>query len=168
MHYERNQYSDGFSICGLIIAGAFLYWGFNTLMNGFVIGWGPTLMNLWWLGFIWLGIGIAIISGQIYALSNRSNLRRVVKLEFEENPNASIEEISAKTGITTKDVRAIILDLKARGELKGKFSTKTGEMKYTEVSQPLQEEIKSQYCSNCGTPVKKEDAMYCSYCGSKL
>jgi hypothetical protein len=177
MHYERNQYSEGFSICGLIFAGMFLYWGFNTLTTGFF-----SIFSLWWLGFIFIGIGIAIISGQIYALANRSNLRNVVKYEFGENPNASIEEISANTGITVKDVRAIILDLKARGELKGKFSSKTGEMKYTQVSQtpqpprppqtiiePLgEEEKRGQYCPNCGTPVKKEEAMYCAYCGTKL
>ena len=171
MHYERNQYSEGFSICGLIIAGAFLYWGFTTLTTGFF-----ELKALWWLGFIWIGIGIAIISGQIYALANRNNLRNVVKYEFEDNPNATIEEISAKTGITIKDARAIVLDLKARGELKGKFSSKTGEMKYTQVSQSSQlideqtekEEKIGKYCPNCGTPIKKGDAMYCSYCGAKL
>lgn len=168
MHYERNQYSDGFSICGLIIAGAFLYWGFSTLTTGFF-----ALRSLWWLGFIWIGIGIAIISGQIYAIANRNNLRNIVKYEFEDNPQASIEDIAASTGITVKDVRAIILDLKARGELKGKFSSKTGEMKYIQVTQQEEkseedESNKGQYCPNCGTPVKKGDAMYCSYCGSKL
>ena len=171
MHYERNQYSEGFSICGLIIAGAFLYWGFNTLTTGFF-----SVFSLWWLGFIFIGIGIAIISSQIYALANRSSLRNVVRYEFEENPKGTIEEISAKTGITIKDVRAIILDLKARGELKGKFSSKTGEMKYTQVSQssqPIDEAIdqgdkKAQYCPNCGTPIKKGDVIYCSYCGTKL
>ena len=171
MHYERNQYSEGFSICGLIFAGAFLYWGFSTLTSGFFSN-----LHLWWIGFIFIGIGIAIISGQIYALANRSSLRNIVKYEFEENPKASIEDISANTGITVKDVRAIILDLKARGELKGKFSSKTGEMKYTEIAKPTQpidkliegEEKKGQYCPNCGTPVKKGEAIYCSYCGAKL
>jgi len=32
--YERNQYSEGFSICALIIAGAFLYWGLAHLSLG--------------------------------------------------------------------------------------------------------------------------------------
>jgi len=31
MKYEKNQYSDGFSICTLIIAGAFLWWGFAVM-----------------------------------------------------------------------------------------------------------------------------------------
>ena len=170
MHYEKNQYSEGFSICGLIFAGAFLYWAFSTLTSGFFSN-----LNLWWIGFIFIGIGIAIISGQIYALTNRSSLRNIVKYEFEANPNASIEDISANTGITVKDVRAIILDLKARGELRGKFSSKTGEMKYTQITKtnqpiekPVQEEKKGQYCPNCGTHVKKGESIYCSYCGAKL
>lgn len=160
MHYERNEYHEGFSICGLIIAGAFLYWGFNNFTKGF---W-------WWTGFILIAIGISIISSQIYKLTNRSKLRTVVKQEFEENSNASIEEIARKTGITIKDVRAIVLDLKARGELRGKFSTKTGEAKYVEVTtsnQPEPQE-KGVYCANCGTPIKKESALYCAYCGAKV
>ncbi|TFF89607.1 MAG: zinc ribbon domain-containing protein [Promethearchaeota archaeon] len=171
MHYEKNQYSEGFSICGLIIAGAFLYWGFNTLATGFFSN-----LHLWWIGFIFIGIGIAIISEQVYALSNRRNLRNIVKYEFEENPKAKIEDVSANTGITAIDVRAIVLDLKARGELKGKFSSKTGEMKYTHISESSKsisksserKEEKSYYCPNCGTPVKKGEAIYCSYCGAKL
>ena len=73
--------------------------------------------------------------------------------------------------ITTKDARAIVLDLKARGELRGKFSTKTGEAKHVEVTpsnQPSSQE-KGIYCSNCGTSVKREGtAVYCAYCGARL
>jgi hypothetical protein len=167
MRYERNQYSEGFSICGLIIAGGFLWWGFNTLMTQSWHWW-------WWSGFILIAIGIAIISGQLYALSNRSKLRNIVKLEFEQNPSVTIEQVSINTGITLKDVRSIVLDLKARGELKGKFSTKTGEAKYVEVPSPVKTDLQSEvidkgkYCSNCGTPVSKDAAVYCAYCGAKL
>jgi len=159
MHYERNEYHEGFSICGLIIAGAFLYWGFTNLTN----------WVWWWTGFILIAIGISIISSQIYKLTNRSKLRTVVKQEFEQNPNASIEEIASKTGITIKDVRAIVLDLKARGELRGKFSTKTGEAKHVEItnSDKLKLHEKGNYCANCGTPIKNESALYCAYCGAK-
>jgi hypothetical protein len=166
MHYERDQYASGFSICGLIIAGAFLYWGFNTLFNGFIIGWGHSILNLWWLGFIWILIGVAIISRQIQAIVNRSNLRTIVLREFEQNPGLSIEEISVRTGISIKDVRAITLDLKARGMLKGKFSTTTGQLKDASVSN---EGVKTlDYCSNCGTQIDDESATYCSYCGTRL
>ncbi len=108
MKYESNQYSDGFSICSLIIAGMFLYWGFNTLLENIFNWW-------WWFGFIWIAIGLSIISSQIYKLTSKSKLRNIVKLEFEENPTASIEQIATYSGITTKDARAIVLDLKARG-----------------------------------------------------
>ena len=114
MHYEKNEYHEHFSICGLIIACVFLWWGFNILIDG--------AANWWWLfGFIWIFVGLSIISNQIYKLTNRSKLRNVVKQEFEQNPNISIEMIANNTGITIKDVRAIILDLKARKEFRGKF-----------------------------------------------
>jgi hypothetical protein len=167
MHYEKNQYSEGFSICGLIIAGAFLYWGFQTFLNPWVVN----SWNLWWLGFIWIAIGLAIISSQIYALSNRGRLRNIIKGEILQNPNASIEELASSTGISIKDVRAIVLDLKGRGELRGKFSSKTGQMKHVEVPEKTPEipkTPKGKFCPNCGTPIKKEDALYCEFCGAKI
>ncbi|MFW9950314.1 MAG: zinc ribbon domain-containing protein [Candidatus Thorarchaeota archaeon] len=164
MHYERNEYQEGFSICALIIAGIFLWWGFNIILDD--------MANWWWLfGFLWIIIGLSIISSQIYKLTNRSKLRNIVKQEFEQNPNISIEMIASNTGITVKDARAIVLDLKARGELRGKFSTKTGEAKNVEVTAPNQAtpEDSSKYCANCGTPVKREgNAVFCAYCGAKL
>ena len=108
-------------------------------------------------------------------MTNRSKLRNVVSHEFTVNPNVSVEEISANTGISVKDIRAIILDLKADGRLRGKFSTTTGEAKSMEVvqSKPVQVseppvEEKNLYCPNCGTPVSRDSAMFCAYCGSKL
>ena len=164
MHYERNEYKEGFSICALIIAGIFLWWGFNIILDG-MTNW------YWFFGFFWILIGLSIMSNQIYKLTNRNKLRNVVKQEFEQNPNISIELIAGNTGITIKDAQAIVLDLKARGELRGKFSTKTGEAKSVEVTAPNQapsEEI-GKYCSNCGTPVKREgNAVFCAYCGAKL
>jgi hypothetical protein len=164
MHYERNEYHEGFSICALIIAGIFLWWGFNIILDD--------ITNWWWFfGFFWIMIGLSIFSSQIYKLTNRSKLRNIVKQEFEEDPNISIEMIANNTGITVKDARAIVLDLKARGELRGKFSTKTGQAKHVEITTPNQEpsEEKGKYCANCGTPVKREgEAVYCAYCGAKL
>jgi hypothetical protein len=164
MHYERNEYQEGFSICALIIAGIFLWWGFNIILDD--------MTEWWWIfGFIWILVGLSIMSSQIYKLTNRSKLRNIVKQEFEQNPNISIEMIASNTGITIKDARAIVLDLKARGELRGKFSTKTGEAKQVEVTTANQEppEEKGKYCANCGTPVKREEsAVYCAYCGAKL
>ncbi|MHA1457483.1 MAG: hypothetical protein ACTSR5_16165 [Promethearchaeota archaeon] len=151
--YKRNQYSEGFSICSLIFAGMFFYWSYELLTK--------SLLN--WLGYLWLGIGIAIVGSQITALVNRSKLRNVVSHEFMVNPNVSVEEISAITGISVKDIRAIILDLKADGRLRGKFSTSTGKAKSMEVIQPKPVQVSEPpvegnnlYCPNC------------AYCGSKL
>ncbi len=160
MKYERNQYSEGFSICALIIAGFFLYWGISS-----IISW-----NAWtWWGFISTGIGIAILLSQIFALTNRSKLRNVVLREFKENPEATLEDISRNTGISRKDIQAIILDLKSSGQLIGKFNTTTGQIKHFSI--PDKEEISEErvkFCSNCGTPITKETAQYCAYCGAQI
>lgn len=160
MKYERNQYSEGFSICALIIAGAFFYWGITSLIQ----------WNVWsWWGFISIGIGTAILISQIFALTNRSKLRNVVLAEFQENPEATVEAVSTSTGISRKDIHAIILDLKASGQLRGKFNTTTGQIKHLSI--PKVEEIteeRAKYCSNCGTPITKDAAQFCSYCGAQI
>ncbi|MFX0023939.1 MAG: zinc-ribbon domain-containing protein [Candidatus Hermodarchaeota archaeon] len=160
MKYERNQYSEGFSICSLIFAGIFLYWGISLFFPWQVWSWG---------GFILIGIGIAILVGQIYALTNRSKLRNVVLIEFKENPEASVEDVSRSTGISRKDINAIILDLKASGQLIGKFNTTTGQIKHLSIpeKEPVTEE-RPKFCSNCGTPITKETAQYCAYCGAQV
>ncbi len=161
MKYEKNQYSDGFSICTLIIAGAFLWWGIERFIN-----WGRGWE--WW-GFVSTGIGLAILIGQIFALTNRSKLRNVVLTEFNENPEATVEEVSKSTGITIKDIHAIVLDLKASGQLRAKFSSQTGQMKH--LLHPEKEVTsgeQAKFCANCGTPKTKESAQYCAYCGAKI
>ena len=161
MKYEKNQYSDGFSICTLIIAGAFLWWGIETFIN-----WGNG--SEWW-GFISTGIGLAILIGQIYALTNRSKLRNVVLSEFQENPEVTVEDVRMATGITTKDIHAIVLDLKASGQLRAKFSSQTGQVKHL---LPSKKEAtpgeQAKFCANCGTPITKESAQFCAYCGAKI
>ena len=158
MKYQKNQYSEGFHICSLIIAGAFFYWGITDLIAW---RWGFP----WW-GFIATAIGIAICVGQIGALTNRNKLRNAVLYEYEQNPDASIEQISKNTGITQKDVRAITLDLKGTGKLKGKFSTKSGTFKA--FTSEKVEEAEAKFCPGCGTPIKKEGAQFCGYCGSRI
>lgn len=174
MKYERNEYVEGISICGLIFAGILLYMGISGIIN-----WNTGNIG-WYFNWVWLLIGLSCLGGQLAKLRNRSKLRNVVLHEFERNPNASIEEISRNTGISEKDARAIILDLKGSGELRGKFSTSTGQMKYTEVKQktPATQKVqkheektpepKSKYCPNCGTPIDKTEAKYCAFCGGKL
>jgi len=158
MKYEKNQYNDSVSICTFIIAGAFLWWGISSLIE-----------KVWWWGFIAIGIGAAILSSQIVAINNRSKLRRVVLQEFQTNPDASIEDVSMRTGISRKDVQSIVLDLKASGQLIGKFSTKTGQIKHVLIQkEPVSSEERGKYCYNCGTPLSKESAQYCAYCGAKI
>ena len=160
MKYNKNQYSDSFSVCTLIIAGAFLYWGISTLIT--------TVLVHWW-GYISTGIGVAILVGQIVAITNRSKLRNVVLAEFQANPEGSVENVSKSTGITTKDVQAIVLDLKSSGQLRAKFNSQTGQVKHLSIPEKEESsEERGKYCSNCGTPITKESAQYCAYCGGKI
>ena len=164
--YKRNQYTEGVSVCSFIIAGILIYWGTNDI---FVRLWNGLPIN-WW-GLFWYAIAASIIGGQIYALTNRSKLRKTILYEYEENPEATIEQISQSTGITMKDVQAIVLDLKAEGLLRGKFSSTTGQMTHADIAKVSQGDVpegKVAYCPNCGTAKVKESAVFCSYCGSKL
>ena len=166
MKYKRNQYSEGVSVCSFIIAGILIYMGINDI---FIHLWVGTLIN-WW-GLVWFGIAAAIIIGQIAALANKSKLRNTVLYEYEEHPEATIEQISQSTGITIRDVQAIVLDLKSDGLLRGKFSSTTGQMTHADIIKKPQGEVsegKVVYCPNCGTAKVKESAIFCSYCGTKL
>lgn len=125
---------------------------------------------VWW-GWIWIAIGVSILISQIAAWANRSKLRNAVLYEYEEHPEATIEEISQSTGITIKDVQAIVLDLKADGLLRGKFSSATGQMTHAEIIKKSEETLTEdnvKYCPNCGTAKVKESAVFCSYCGTKF
>lgn len=166
MQYKRNQYTQGVSVCSFIIAGILIYWGTNDI---FVPLWAGRSIN-WW-GLVWYAIATAILVGQIAAWANKSKLRNAVLYEYEEHPEATIEEISQSTGITIKDVQAIVLDLKADGLLRGKFSSTTGQMTHAEVIKKTEGAVSEgnvAYCPNCGTAKVKESAVFCSYCGTKL
>ena len=164
MKYKKDQYINGFSICALIFAGIFFYWGINGLVDE---NWR---FHVDWIRILWIGIGSAILVSQIAAITNRSKLKNVVSHEFEHNPNISVEEISNNTGISVRDIRAIILDLKSSGRLRGQFSTQTGDAKSMRVEKEEENVIQehSKFCPNCGTPISKDEAVYCAYCGSKF
>ncbi len=163
MRYEKNQYSEGIQICSLMIAGAFVYWGFENMLT-----------DNWFWTMIQLLIGFSILLQQVYAITSRGKLRNVVKNEFASNPGITVEQICANTGFSRKDVKDIILDLKAGGWLRGNFSPTTGKVNI--VSPPPQKsqktpeqpsDSKSAFCMSCGNSVEGE-ATFCAYCGSKL
>lgn len=151
MKYTKNQYSEGAHACSLIIAGFFLFWGI-------------TFFYMWFISIFLIIGGLSIIYSQIRAIANRSNLRRAVKFEYESNPEATVESISKILGITKKDVQAITLDLKVRGDLRGVFSTTTGILEVVPASAP--EDEKAKFCPHCGTPVREGSALFCAYCGA--
>ena len=159
MKYIRNQF---------IRAGSVMWWSFIFITGGAALWWGITVLQWSWGGIFTIAIGVAILSSLIVAIANRSKLRRVVLQEFQTTPETAIEDVSMRTGISIKDVRAIVLDLKASGQFIGEFSTKTGQLEQVLIQkEPVNAEESSKYCHNCGTPISKESAQYCAYCGAK-
>ena len=66
-----------------------------------------------------------------------SNLKEeIIDLIRKLPEDATIDDISKNTGITLRDVQAIVLDLKASGLLRGKFSSSTGAMTNVDVVKP--------------------------------
>ena len=62
-----------------------------------------------------------------------------------------------------------MLDLKASGQLKAKFNSETGQVKHLVKEEPeATPGGRSRFCSNCGTPITKESAQYCAYCGGQI
>ena len=159
---KRKQIKEKAPFCLFFIAGVLVFMGVNTL-NPFNFN---SMLNL--RGLIPVGIGLAIIGSQVVALANKSRLRRIVVYEFESNTNASGDTISQSTGIARKDIQAIILALKMRGELRGNFSSKTGELEAIPVQSPTPEKPAAKFCPHCGTTVKKDEAQFCSVCGAKF
>ena len=184
VNYKKDSYSiSAGSICAILIAGVFIFWGINSFFGGhFSFG-------LSWMGFIWLGIGSVILFSQIGSIYNKGKLRKIVLQEFELKPDVSLEEISRSTGISLKDVKAIVLDLKMRGVLKGPFNTETGRLeavplatttppappspriapvppraplnptisaqKYEVNSEEEDVRVKPKFCPNCGTAINR-------------
>ncbi|MFX0138036.1 MAG: zinc ribbon domain-containing protein [Candidatus Hodarchaeota archaeon] len=159
MKYIRNQF---------VRASSIMWWGFIFITGGVTLWWGITVLQWSWAGIFTITFGVAILSSLIVAMANRSKLRRVVLHEFQTRPEASIEDVSITTGISRRDVQAIILDLKSSGQFFGKFSTKTGQIKHVSIQkEPVRSEDRDKYCDNCGTYIGKESAQYCPYCGAK-
>ena len=164
MKYVRNQF---------VRTGSLMWWIFMLMMGGGGLGGGIYLLQWHWAGISPMIIGVAILYRLILTGVNRDKIRRIVLHEFEKNPESSIRDIMNATGISRRDVRSIILNLKSSGLIvlnrNSHISTETGQLQYLssqEEQSNLEEKIK--YCESCGTQISNESDLYCSYCGAKL
>ncbi|MFW9784112.1 MAG: zinc ribbon domain-containing protein [Candidatus Heimdallarchaeota archaeon] len=160
MKYIRNQF---------VRTGSIMWWIFILIIGSAALWWGITVLQWSWLGILPILIGATILYRLIVATANRDKLRRIVIHEFEINPESSINDILIRTGISKRDVRAILLDLKSSGHFIGHYSTKNGQIQYISSHSELnglEEGVK--YCPSCGTPISDESVQYCAYCGVKI
>jgi hypothetical protein len=146
-----------------------MWWVFMLIISGGAIGGGIYLFQLSWTGIFPIIIGIAILYRLFVAAANRSKLQDIVVHEFEKNPDISLRDLKMKTGLSRRDVRAIVLEVKSSRHFIGDFSTHTGRVHviapHNESNRP---DVKATYCESCGTPIRNELDQYCSYCGAKL
>jgi hypothetical protein len=157
MKYIRNQF---------VRTGSIMWWVFMLIIGSAALWGGITVLQWSWAGIFTIIIGVAILYRLIIATANRDKLRRIVMHEFETSSESTINR---STGISRRDVRAIILDLKSSGRFIGQFSTKTGQIQYVSSHnglKSLEEEI--NYCQNCGNPISDESDQFCAYCGAKI
>ncbi|MHA1916283.1 MAG: hypothetical protein ACW986_14495 [Promethearchaeota archaeon] len=160
MRYIRNQY---------VRAGSFMWWVFILIISGAAIGGGSYLLQFNWAGIFPIIIGILILYRLILGFTNRSKLRDIVLHEFEKDPDSSVKDLRMRTGLSRRDVRAIILELKLSGHYTSDFSTHSGRVHVIAPHNELNpSETKAAYCESCGTPIRNESDQYCSYCGAKI
>jgi len=86
MKYEKNQYTEGVTLCGAIITGALFYWGISSF-----IPYDP--VNSWWDLFS-LVCGIFFLTRGITALTNRDELKRMALNKFASNSGTTIELVA--------------------------------------------------------------------------
>ena len=138
MKYIRNQF---------VRTGSIMWWVFMLIIGSAALWGGITVMQWSWAGIFTIIIGVAILYRLIIAAANRDKLRRIIMHEFETSPESTIKDITMNTGISRRDVRAIILDLKSSGRFIGQFSTKTGQIQYISSHNELDSlEKEVKYC----------------------
>jgi len=120
MQYRKRSQYKTLSILLLFIAGALFIWGIYIFINWSLKSWG---------GWLLIAVGLIIVVYELFALQKREKFKNKVILEFESDPNVSVEEIAQRTGIPKEDLRDIIFNLRGSGKIKGLFSSKSGHFK---------------------------------------
>jgi hypothetical protein len=169
---SRRTYLSSLNIFGLILSGLFLTWSIFAFLN-----------MLWnfgtdWLAYIWLGLGIIILTGQISNISNKYNhLKRkriIILQEYMKNQNISHDEVSQNTGIDLNEVKKIFLYLKIKGIINRSFNTTTGQSIVFQqpvamtTAKSLINNGSLRFCPNCGTHINNSPTKYCEFCGIEL
>ncbi|MHA1650691.1 MAG: hypothetical protein ACTSYB_10900 [Candidatus Helarchaeota archaeon] len=133
----------------------------------------PIFMS--WIGWgIWMlfpGVIMIFISiGLFY--QNRQLQRKVLRAitSGDYGGRVKLDEIAADYDLSPGDMRRLLTDLRARGELKISFDPKTGEiiLPYITIGSTVQTIPNGIiYCTFCGLQLSK-DAYYCPGCGANL
>jgi hypothetical protein len=133
----------------------------------------------------WLFIpAFFIFIGGFSQLYTNSKFKKAVKnalLDRGSQSTFNLEDLALEVGIKPKDVLRVLVDLRAKGQIKYRFNSDTGDIilgedvSYTpianfEAPKKLESALPSEgknYCVYCGNKIR-EGSKYCAFCGSKL
>lgn len=156
MRYKRKDLEETSVKIALVIAGALIFYGIYVII---AFSWlNPGV-------YISFGIAAAIILYEVWRTRYISKIKEDVFLKFEQNPDASINDIAQTTGLSKENLRDIILDLRGSGRLMGEFSDETGFLETAPVKE--KEQDYERYCPHCGAKYRKDNSTYCVYCGNE-
>lgn len=136
----------------------------------------------YWGIFMFIPAFFIFIGGFSQQYTN-TKFKKAVKNAILDRGQSSfnLEDLALEVGIKPKDVLRVLLDLRAKGEIKYRFNSDTGEVilgedvSYTPVEnfqapKKLDSALPSEgknYCVYCGNKIR-EGSQYCAFCGSKL
>ena len=184
MGYVERSFGRG-NIWTLMFGIGFLIWGFVALRY-------PSVPGSYWM---LIPGGILIITAISSIFTYRYNRERILGT-LKSYQRVNMKQLSTELKMKPKDVKEIIVDLRAEGKLKASFDPESGDVVIFEVKgqapagvvipepttsdtsvkivsesekpTPLMENIKSQgYCPYCGSKIQKSDK-FCVNCGSAL
>lgn len=137
-----------------------MIWGYLTYVH--VLG-----------GSIWIGFGgavLVIISLGIFSTRGRTSRAVLGTLDNHEGEKVKLSSLADELGMSERELRSAIIDLRVDGKVKVQFDKNTGEVIIGEPKtggKAVTVASKPVYCSYCGYPLPA-GARFCPSCGSSV
>ena len=158
-HHRTIRYEEPpYFLLGLGIL--LMIWGYLTYVH--VLG-----------GSIWIGFGgavLVIISLGIFSTRGRTSRAVLGTLDNHEGEKVKLSSLADELGMSERELRSAIIDLRVDGKVKVQFDKNTGEVIIGEPKtggKAVTVASKPVYCSYCGYPLPA-GARFCPSCGSSV
>lgn len=117
-------------------------------------------------GSIWIAFaGFLILGSVISNLLSRSSVLKTVLYSLKSYKRVKLDQLAKELDMRPDELRAAIVDLRAKGKTDVRFDPETGEVIVGESFEKAKEG--NRFCQYCGEPVP-ETARFCPSCGSYI